>query len=104
MKNNLFSFRRDKPKPKQLRLPFSREFLSNHIRHISHSTKKSIVATGVNLVTEVEKLNMATKFVAPVIALALLVIVSSVGKPPVEKSLFSRRKNSRQFMFAEEES
>ena len=62
------------------------------------------MATGVNLVTEVEKLNMATKFVAPVIALALLVIVSSVGKPPVEKSLFSRRKNSRQFMFAEEES
>ena len=47
---------------------------------------------------------MATKFVAPVIALALLVIVSSVGKPPGEKSLFSRRKNSRQFMFAEEES
>ena len=62
------------------------------------------MATGVNLVTEVEKLNMATKFVAPVIALALLVIVSSVGKPPVEKSLFSRRKNSRQSMFAEEES
>ena len=40
MKNSLFSFRRDKPKPKQLRLPFSREFLSNLIRHISHSPKK----------------------------------------------------------------
>ena len=40
MRNSLFSFRRDKPKPKQLRLPFSRKFLSNLIRHISHSTKK----------------------------------------------------------------
>ena len=35
---------------------------------------------------------MATKFVAPVIALALLVITFSVGKPPGEKGLFSRRK------------
>ena len=35
---------------------------------------------------------MAMKFVAPVIAQALLVIASSVGKPPEEKSLLSRRK------------
>ena len=68
------------------------------------SQQKSIVATGVNLGTEVEKLNMATKFVALVIALALLVIASSVGKLPGEKSLFSQRKNPRQLMFAEEES
>ena len=47
---------------------------------------------------------MATKFVAPVIALALLVIASSVGKLPGEKSLLSQRKNLRQLMFAEEES
>ena len=46
---------------------------------------------------------MATKFVAPVIALALLVIASSVGKLPGEKSL-SQRKNPRKLMFAEEES
>ena len=58
----------------------------------------------MNLGTEVEKLNMATKFVALVIALALLVIASSVGKPPGEKGLFSQRKNPRQLMFAEEES
>ena len=47
---------------------------------------------------------MAMKLVALVIALALLVIASSVGKPPEEKSLLSRRKNPRQPMFAEEES
>ena len=47
---------------------------------------------------------MATKFVAPVIALALIVIASSVGKLPVEKSLLSQRKNPRKLMFAEEES
>ena len=34
MRNSLFSFRRDKVKPKQLRLPFSKKFLSNLIRHI----------------------------------------------------------------------
>ena len=61
------------------------------------------MATGVNLVIEVEKLNMAIKFIAPVIAFALLVIASSVGKPPGEKSLFYRRKNPRQLMFVEEE-
>ena len=45
---------------------------------------------------------MATKFVAPVIALVLLVIASSVGKPPLEeKSLFSGRKNPRQLMSAD---
>ena len=47
---------------------------------------------------------MATKLVAPVTALALLVIASSVGKLPGEKSLLSQRKNPRQLMFAEEES
>ena len=47
---------------------------------------------------------MAMKYVAPVIALVLLVIASSVGKPPGEKSLLSWRKNPRQLMFAEEES
>ena len=47
---------------------------------------------------------MATKFVAPVIALALLVIASSVGKLSGEKSLLSQRKNPRQLMFAEEDS
>ena len=47
---------------------------------------------------------MTMKFVAPVIALALLVIASSVGKPLGEKSLLSQRKNPRQLMFAEEES
>ena len=46
---NLFSFRKDKSKPKQLRLPFSGEFFSILIRHISPSTPKSIVVTGVNL-------------------------------------------------------
>ena len=40
------------------------------------------MAIGVNSVTEVEKLNIAMKFVAPVIASALLVVASSVGKPP----------------------
>ena len=52
---------------------------------------------------------MATEFVAAVIALALFIIVSSVGKP-LEKILdvsrclpMSRRKNSCQVMFAEEE-
>ena len=98
---HFFSFRWDKPKPTQIRLPFSGKFLSKFIRHIS-LIKKSIVATGVNLVTEVEKLNMAMKFVAPVIAFALLVIASSVGKPPGEKSLFYRRKNPRLVMLAEE--
>ena len=47
---------------------------------------------------------MATKFVAPVIALVLLVIASSVGKLPGEKSLLSQRKNPRKLMLAEEES
>ena len=47
---------------------------------------------------------MATKFVAPVTALALLVIASSVGKLSGEKSLLSQRKNPRQLMFAEEDS
>ena len=47
---------------------------------------------------------MAMKFVASVFALALLLIAFSVGKPPEEKSLLSRRKNPRQLMFAEEES
>ena len=47
---------------------------------------------------------MATKFVALVITLALLVIASSVGNPREEKSLVSRRKNPRQLLFAEEES
>ena len=47
---------------------------------------------------------MATKFVAPVIALALLVIASSVGKLSGKKSLLSQRKNPRQRMFAEEDS
>ena len=37
--------------------------------------------------------NMASKFVAPVIALALVVIASSFGKPLGEKSLLSRGKN-----------
>ena len=46
---------------------------------------------------------MAMKFVAPGIALVLLIIVSSVGNPPGEKSLFSRRKNPRHLMFVEEE-
>ena len=36
---------------------------------------------------------MTTDFVAPVLALALHVIASSVGKPPGEKVCFSRRKN-----------
>ena len=47
---------------------------------------------------------MATKFVAPVTALALLVIASSVGKLSGEKSLLSQRKNPRQLMFAEDDS
>ena len=47
---------------------------------------------------------MAMKFVAPVIAKALLVIASSTGNPPGEKSLLSRWKNPHQLMFAEEES
>ena len=47
---------------------------------------------------------MTRKSVAPVIALAFLVIASSVGNPRGEKSLLSRRKNPRQLMFAEEES
>ena len=47
---------------------------------------------------------MAKKFVAPVITLALLVIASSVGKLPGEKSLLSQRNNPRQLMFVEEES
>ena len=47
---------------------------------------------------------MTRKSVAPVIALAFLVIASSVGNPRREKSLLSRRKNPRQLMFAEEES
>ena len=62
------------------------------------------MATGVNLVTEDEKLNIASKFVAPVIALVLLVITSSVGKPPWrQKFVFSAEKNPRQLMFAEVE-
>ena len=73
-----FLFSWDRPKPKQIRLPFSRKFLSKFIRHIS-LIKKSIVATGVNLVTEVEKLNMAMKFVAPVIAFALLVMLPQLA-------------------------
>ena len=36
---------------------------------------------------------MATKFVAPVIALALLVITFSVGKPPGEKKLVFSAEN-----------
>ena len=61
------------------------------------------MAIGVNLVTEVEKLNIAMKFVAPVIAFALLVVASSVGKPPGEKSLFYLRKSPLQLMCVEEE-
>ena len=45
---------------------------------------------------------MATEFVAAVIALALFIIVSSVSKP-LEKIPMSRRTNSCQVMFAEEE-
>ena len=45
--------------------------------------------------------NMAAKFLAPVIALALLVIASSVGKLPGEKSLLSQRKIPCQLMFGE---
>ena len=44
---------------------------------------------------------MAAKFLAPVIALALLVIASSVGKLPGEKSLLSQRKIPCQLMFGE---
>ena len=44
---------------------------------------------------------MAAKFIAPVIALALLVIASSVGKLPGEKSLLSQRKIPCQLMFGE---
>ena len=40
---------------------------------------------------------MATKFVAPVITLALLVFTFSVGKPLREKGLFSWRKNLHQY-------
>ena len=46
---------------------------------------------------------MATKFVAPVIASALLVITFSVGEPLEKKGLFSRRKTPLQLMFVEEE-
>ena len=45
---------------------------------------------------------MATKFAAPVIALALLVIASSVDKSPGEKFVLSAKKPF-QLMFAEEE-
>ena len=44
---------------------------------------------------------MTRKFVAPVIALAFLVIASSDGNPRGEKSLLSQRKNPCQLMFAE---
>ena len=47
---------------------------------------------------------MATKFVAPVIALALLVITFSAGKPPGEKRLVFSAENLHQLMFTEEES
>ena len=47
---------------------------------------------------------MTTDFVAPVLALALHVIASSVGKPPREKSLFFPEEKPRQLIFAEEES
>ena len=36
----LFSFRGDRPKLKQIRLQFSGKFLSNSLRHTSHSTEK----------------------------------------------------------------
>ena len=46
---------------------------------------------------------MTTNFVAPVLALALLVIAASVGKPPGERVVFPEEK-PRQLIFAEEES
>ena len=46
---------------------------------------------------------MATKFITPVIALALLIMFSLVGKPPEEKGLMSWKKNLHQLTFAEEE-
>ena len=50
----MFSF--CKPKPKQVRLPFSGKFLSNLPNHTSHSTeKKKDMVIGMNLVTEVEQ-------------------------------------------------
>ena len=73
MRNSLFSFRRDKLKPKQLRLPFSKKVsFKSHPAHISlnkNSIKwlriyeshifelqfKILGITGVNLVTEVEQ-------------------------------------------------
>lgn len=51
----MFSFRGDKSKSKEIRLHFSGKFLSNLLRHMSHSTKKRTELTGVNLVTEVEQ-------------------------------------------------
>ena len=45
----------DKSKSKEIRLHFSGKFLSNFLRHISHSTKKRTELAGVNLVTEVEQ-------------------------------------------------
>ena len=47
---------------------------------------------------------MATKFVAPVIALALLVITFSFGKPPGEKRLVFTAENLHRLMFTEEAS
>ena len=50
----LFSFRVDKPKSKKIRLLLSGKVPSNFLHHISYSTKKNIVVTGVNLAIEVE--------------------------------------------------
>ena len=48
-----------------IRLPFSGKFLSNFLRHITHSAKKSMVVTGVNSVTKLSSRKMATKLVGP---------------------------------------
>ena len=53
--------------------------------------------------TEVDKLNMAMKFVTPVSLLRFLSLPPPLANPPGEKSLFYRRKNPLQLTFAEEE-
>ena len=50
--HGLFPFRGDKLKTKQIRFKFLGKFLLNLLLLISHPTKKSILVTDVNLVTE----------------------------------------------------
>ena len=69
--------------------------MSRSQSHISLNIK-SIVVTGVNLVTEAEQ--PTTDFVAPVLALALHVIASLVGKPPGEKVCFPGGKTASAYI------